>query len=718
MNDFFELIKEKFTTPLQEPVLVFSLIFFIILLAPIVLKRFNIPGIIGLILSGVIFGPHGLNFLENNSFVQLFSFFGMIYIIFIAGLDLNLNEFKATRNRSILFGFLTFIFPIFTGFPVCYYLLDFDFNASFIISIMFATRTLVAYPIVSKLGLTKNQAVPITVGGTIIADTAVLVIFAIIMQNNQGTLNQEYWIRMAVSLAFFLVIMFYIVPRISKWFFKKLESEKHSHYIYVLSVVFLAAFLAEIAGFEAIIGAFVAGLALNSLIPQSSALMNRIEFIGNALFIPFFLISVGMIVDLSFLLNGPMEWIIAGAFTIAALTGKWLAAFLTQLLFKYSVNQRNLIFGLSSSHAAASLAIILLAHERGILDKSVLNGTIILILITCIIASFITERSAKKIVLSSDRKGGIYEISPISKSENIMLPIANFHNFEKLLDWAILIKEKKSVNPVSILSVVPNNEQAEINMAAARDELEKFVNQASASETKVKIITTIDHNPSSGILRTSREIMADIIIMGWPQKAGMIEKLIGEKVDNIINGTDKTIFICSFEKPIISIKKIVVIIPPYGEKENGFDIWFNKIIDFGQELSKTIYFHCNALTEETIKNKNKVNKNTTSVNFVHFNEWDDFFIISRHIRPDDLIILSSARKGAASYISILENLPSKIEKYFPDNSRIAIYPQQHTSHHIREQYENISSESFSKGIQTVQKFGKGISNIFKKEELD
>ena len=336
MTDFFKHLIHEFELPLGNPVLIFSLILFIILLSPILLRKLNIPGIIGLIISGVIIGPYGLNILEKSSAIDLFSTIGLLYIMFIAGLELDMNDFKSNRNKSLLFGFFTFLFPLAIGFPVCYYFLEYDFNASLLTASMFATHTLVAYPIVSKLGVSKNQAVAVTVGGTILTDTAVLIILAVIMGNSQGNLNQEFWIRLGVSLAIFTVIMFLIIPRIAKWFFRKLESEKHSHYIFVLSMVFFAAFLAEVAGVEPIIGAFVAGLALNKLIPHSSALMNRIEFIGNSLFIPFFLISVGMLVDVSVILKGPTALIVAGTLTVVALFGKWFAALLTQLVFKYS----------------------------------------------------------------------------------------------------------------------------------------------------------------------------------------------------------------------------------------------------------------------------------------------------------------------------------------------------------------------------------------------
>ncbi|OGS73877.1 MAG: sodium:proton antiporter [Flavobacteria bacterium RIFCSPLOWO2_12_FULL_35_11] len=718
MTDFFKHLMHEFQLPLGNPVLIFSLILLIILLSPILLRRLNIPGIIGLIISGVIIGPHGLNILEKNSAVDLFSTIGLLYIMFIAGLELDMNQFKANRNKSVLFGFFTFIFPLTIGFPVCYYFLDYSLNASLLTASMFATHTLVAYPIVSKLGISKNQAVAITVGGTILTDTAVLIILAIIMGNNEGNLNQEFWIKLGISLVIFSAIMFYLIPKIAKWFFSKLESEKHSHYIFVLAVVFFAAFLAEVAGLEPIIGAFVAGLALNKLIPHSSALMNRIEFIGNSLFIPFFLISVGMIVNVSVITKGPEALIVAGTLTVVALFGKWFAALFTQLVFKYSAAQRQLIFGLSSSHAAATLAVILVGYKAGILDENILNGTIILILVTCIVASFATEKAAKKIVLEMEDDHSDLKKSIEFTNEHILIPIANLERISKLLEFSIFIKDKKSANPVSILSVVSNNDEAEINILKTRSKLEEFVKQASASETKVNIITTIDHNRASGIARISREIMADIIILGWPHRSGLMDKLIGEKVDNILNNTDKTTFICHFEKPLVLHKRLAIVIPPLGEHENGFEQWYTKMSKLAQELSIPILLCCNETTRNSVNKLMKKARLTASIVPYLFEDWDDFFVLSKVINVDDLIVLVCARKGAASHMNVLENLPSKLEKHFEKNSRIVIYPLQFNQRIGTERYDDITPEPLRKGIETVQKIGRGIGNIFKKEDLD
>lgn len=715
MTDFLTNFIQEFHLPLENPVLVFSLILFIILLSPILLRKLNIPGIIGLIISGVIIGPFGLGILEKSSAIDLFSTIGLLYIMFIAGLELDLNEFKAYKNRSLLFGFYTFTIPLIIGFPVCYYLLGYDFNASFLTASMFSTHTLVAYPIVSKFGISKNQAVAVTVGGTILTDTAVLIILAVIMGNSQGNLSQEFWIRLFVSLLVFSAIMFLVIPRIAKWFFEKLESEKHSHYIFVLSVVFFAAFLAEVAGVEPIIGAFVAGLALNKLIPHSSALMNRIEFIGNSLFIPFFLISVGMLVDVSVILKGPWALIIAGTLSVVAIAGKWLAALFTQFSFKYSVSQRNLIFGLSGSHAAATLAVILVGYNAKILDENILNGTIILILITCVVASFVTEKAAKIIIVESDEETAGMIKSKAITNEHILLPIANIENFDKLLEFSIFIKDKKSSNPISILSVVTNNEEAESNIIKTRNKLEQFVKQASASETKVDIITTIEHNVAGGIARVSREVMADIIFLGWPKRVGFIDKLIGEKMDSIINNTNKCTFISHFSKPLVAHKRILIAVPPLAEFEKGFDFWLLKITKLSQELSLPIVMFCNESTERSVNEFFKLNKISSTVSFKSLMNWDDFFAISKFINVDDLLVLVSSRRGTASYLPLLDNLPSRLEKHFFKNSRIIIYPQQEYAIETIDVYDDVTAKPLSKSIETIQRIGKGIGGIFRKE---
>lgn len=714
MTDFINHLLHEFQLPLKNPVLIFSLVLFIILLSPILLRKLNIPGIIGLIISGVVIGPFGFNLLEKTSAIQLFSTIGLLYIMFIAGLELDMNQFKSNRNKSLLFGLLTFSIPLSIGFPICYYFLDYGFSASLLTASMFATHTLVAYPIVSKLGVSKNQSVAVAVGGTILTDTAVLILLAVIIGGNKGTLNEEFWIRLIVSLLIFSAIMFLVIPRIAKWFFHKLESEKHSHYIFVLSVVFFAAFLAEVAGVEPIIGAFVAGLALNKLIPHSSALMNRVEFIGNALFIPFFLISVGMLVDVSVVFNGTGAIIVAVTLTTVALFSKWLAAFFTQKIFKFSGAQRQLIFGLSSAHAAATLAVILVGFNAGILDENILNGTIILILITCVVASFVTEKAAKKILIEQDQDVTEIENSKQRGDELILLPSLSITELDKLLEMAILFQDKKSANPISLLSVVSDNSGAERNIKRTRAKLEQIAKDASATETKINIITAIDHNVASGVIRKSKEILADQIILPWPERQGLVDKIVGDKFERIIEGISKTIYVCHFKNPLVAFKRIVIIIPPLAEHEKGFTNWLKKINILSKELSIPFVLYCNENTEQFINGISKKLEVKPLFSPYPFESWDDFLMISSKINKEDLLILVSARKGAVSYLSALENLPEKIEKYFDNMGQMIIYPDQFNPDHIQEKFPDYSAEPLQKGIEQVQKIGKGIGSIFKK----
>lgn len=707
-KSIFDQLSHAFEIPLSNPVLIFALILFIILLSPILLRRIKIPGIIGLILSGVAIGPHGLNLLEKSSAVDLFSTIGLLYIMFIAGLELDMNEFRKTRHKSVLFGFLTFAIPIVIGYPVCYYVLGYDMLASIMISSMFATHTLVAYPVVNSYGISKNEAVAITIGGTILTDTAVLIILAVIIGASQGQLDQQFWLTLGISFAIFLLIMFGIIPRVAKWFFQKVEGEKTAHYIFVLSVVFFAAFLAEIAGLEHIIGAFVAGLALNKLIPHSSALMNRIEFIGNAIFIPFFLISVGMIVDVSVLLNGPLALIIAGTLTIVAIFSKWVAAWFTQVIFGYSSSQRQVIFGLSSAHAAATLAVIMVGFRYEIIDENVLNGTIVLILVTCIVATLATEAASKKVVLAGDQDAMPSEKN-IAKEEQLMLPIANLNNMESLLDFATLIKSRHSPHPITVLTVVPNNEMAEQNLQRARKNLDSTAKYASGSETEVNMMATIDHNIASGISRAAREVMADGILLGWPSRPGIIEKMVGEKTESILNQTDTNLFMCHVDKPLVLQKRIVVCCPPLSESELGFDYCVEKILRLSQELTIPIQFICDMRTQQAISAFMERNKSSTRVLFIDHNEWDDLATLRSAVKDNDIIVFISARQGEVSYRHSFDGIPKKLEKVYAQYNRILIFPSRRAGYSLDE-YEDVSAAPI------LQRIGRGIGNMFTKDK--
>ncbi|WP_367868335.1 cation:proton antiporter [Pedobacter sp. WC2423] len=670
-TNIFDHITQQFQLPFTNPVLIFSLLLFIILIAPILLGRIKIPGIVGFIIAGILIGPNGFNILKKNSAIELFATIGLLYIMFIAGIELDLAEFKKKKHKSFIFGFLTFAVPILIGFPVCYYLLHYSLLTSILTASMFATHTLVAYPIVNKFGIAKNEAVAVTVGGTILTDTAVLIILAVIMGSVEGELNSSFWIQLAISLTIFTATVFIVIPRIAKWFFTKLESEKTSHYIFVLSVVFFSAFLAQLAGIEPIIGAFVAGLALNRLIPHSSILMNRIEFVGNALFIPFFLISVGMLVDLRVLFRGPDALIVAGALTVVAIVGKYFSATLTQWIFKYTKNQRLLIFGLSSAHAAATLAIILVGYKAKIIDDNILNGTIILILITCVFASFAAEKASRNIVSEEELTGP--EI--IQNQENILIPIADFNNMNTMLDLAVLFKDKNSDQPINLLSVVPDSDNAQANLLTARKKLNDSAKYASGNDTMVKVIATLDHNVSSGVLRIAKEKSANIIITGWPRKNTVIDKFLGDKSAALIENSPANLFILHLHKPITVHTSIQLVCPPAYLMEKNMQVWLSKVCKLSVELSLPVNCFCDESTKKHIEHALLTMKSSINFNFDPTEIWKDWRKLKERIMPDDFMIVVLDRKLETTYLLSLTYTQRKLENLFESQTKLLIYPQ-------------------------------------------
>jgi Kef-type K+ transport system membrane component KefB/nucleotide-binding universal stress UspA family protein len=670
-TNFFDHLSRQFDLPFTNPVLIFSLILFIILIAPILLGKIKIPGIVGFIIAGILIGPNGFNILKKNSAIELFSTIGLLYIMFIAGIELDLADFKRKKHKSFVFGFLTFAVPILIGFPVCYFLLQYSLLTSILTASMFATHTLVAYPIVNKFGISKNEAVAVTVGGTILTDTAVLIILAVIMGSVHGQLNSSFWIQLGISLSIFTATVFVVIPKIAKWFFTKLESEKTSHYIFVLSVVFFSAFLAQLAGIEPIIGAFVAGLALNRLIPHSSILMNRIEFVGNALFIPFFLISVGMLVDLRVLFRGPDALIVAGSLTLVAIAGKYLSATFTQWIFKYTKNQRLLIFGLSSAHAAATLAIILVGYQAKIIDDNILNGTIILILITCIAASFATERASRAIVSAEEISGP----DSLHHTENILIPIADFNNMDAMLDLALLFKDKTGLQPITLLSVVPDSDNAQSNLLTARKKLNDSVKYASGNGTEVEVVATLDHNVPSGVLRIAKEKSANIIITGWRRRTTVIDKFLGDKSAALIEKSPSNLFILHLHRPITVHKSIQLVCPPANLMEKTMNVWLSKVCKLGSELSLNITCYCDEPTQLHIEHFLSATRSNANFIFNPTEVWKEWKLLKSRLSPDDLLIVVLNRKAETTYLLSISYTQSKLEQLFENQSRLLIYPQ-------------------------------------------
>ena len=661
--------------PFKDPVLIFFVILAIIFLCPLLLHRVKIPSIIGLIISGILIGPYGFNIIDNDAAIKFFSTIGLLYMMFIAGLELDMNEFSKNKNKSIIYSLLNFVAPPLLGFPLCYWGLGYSMTASMLLACMLMTHTLLSYPIVSKMRVNRDESVIITVGGTVLTDTVVLIILAIVMEYDNG-ITWGFLGTLLVTLILYLGLMFWSIPKLTSLFFRKLSNEGVMMYIYVLLIVFLASFLAHMARLEPIIGAFIAGLALNRQIPHSSVLMNRIDFVGNSLFIPIFLISVGMLVNLQVVFAGSETIILTVCLTIIALLSKWLVSYFARRIFRYSNAQGNLIFGLSTAHAAATLAIILVGYRAGALDDTALNATIILILITSIVATFTTEKAAKKVAIELKERELNELKTKINEEQHILLLVANPNAVPNLLEFAILLKEHENAYPITLLSVIPNNQDAELKQLKVRQSIQEAASTVNALETKIDIKTTISHNVPEAVSRVSKEQLSDTIILGWPKVAKALDKIIGELINNIIGSTEKMNVICKFKQPLTSHKRIVVIAPHYAELEEGFEKWLNLIARLSRELSARIIIRATSKTCEAVEKKlDELNLKLVLKNYV-IETPENLQQFVERAKSDDLLCLINSREGHVSYHRSFEHLPEKIDKKFPNHSSMIIYPYQ------------------------------------------
>jgi Kef-type K+ transport system membrane component KefB len=712
-----------FTLPLSNPVIIFSLVLFIILFAPILFNKIKVPHIIGLIIAGVIIGPYGLNLLRRDSSIILFGTVGLLYIMFLAGLEIDLSEFKKNRNKILVFGFTTFLLPLIFGALASYYILGFSVMSSVLLASMFSTHTLVSYPIASKYGITRNRAVTLTIGGTMITDILALLILAAIAGMSKGEVSTSFWFTLGISSLVFVGIVFFIFPPIIRWFFKHYD-DSVSQYIFVLAIVFLASFLAEAAGIEAIIGAFFSGLVLNKFVPHTSPLMNRIDFVGNALFIPFFLISVGMLVDVTVLVKGWGALKVAGVIVVVAVATKYLAAIITQKLFKLTDAEGKIIFGLSASHAAATLAIILVGYNIIIgetpsgepirlLNEDVLNGTILLILISCAISSFVVEKAARNLALAEETKAN----QKLDSSEKILISLAYPDTVTELVDFGLMLKPKKSPIPVYVLHIISDESYDESKTISSKKIIDKAINRAAATENTVIPLTRFDMNTSNGIIYTIKEQNVTDVIIGLHKDADQ-KDFFGPTIERILRRTSENIFIYNSVQPFNTLKRMIVVVTECAELEPGFSHWYSKLTIMSKEAGLSMQFYAHPDTIKELKDQHSGSANQVKTEYFHFTQWEDFLILSRELDKNDLFVIITSRKGHVSYKNYLDKLPYYLMNYFNNNSFIMLYPNQ-LEHGVKmEDIQYVDStlmETIAGEEGVVNKAGTFIKNIFRKK---
>ena len=669
-----------FTLPLADPVLKFLLILLIILAAPLLLNKLRIPHLLGLIIAGAIIGPHGFNLVLRDSSIILSGTAGLLYIMFLAGLEIDMADFKRNSTKSLAFGMYTFLIPMILGTVVGIWVLRFNVLTSVLLASMFASHTLIAYPIISKLGISKNKAVSITVGGTMITDTLALLVLTIIVGMATGQVNDMFWIRLGVSILIFALIVLFGFPFIGRWFFKHVH-DNISQYIFVLVMVFLGSFLAQVAGMEAIIGAFLSGLALNRLIPQSSPLMNRVEFVGNAIFIPFFLLGVGMLIDYRTFFTS-FETIKVGLIMIIVATAaKYIAAWMTQKTFHLSTDQRSVIFGLSNAQAAATLAAVMVgynvitgtdANEEPIrlLNESVLNGTILMILVTCTIASFAAQKGAHNIAAQdiSDKEENKKE------SEHILIPVSNEETVEELVNLSLAIKSPQNKNGLFALKVIDNHHSDEKALKQSRRVLQTAVNTAAATDTRMKDLLRYDLSVSNAIASVVKEREITDLVVGLHKEKDIPAAFLGHIVESVLAESSVSTFIYKPAQPISTVRRHLIIIPELAEKEIGFNQIIFRLRNVTQNTGAATVFYGSEATLNALKKL--LAKKSGEASYIEFNDWDDFLIVFRDIKPDDTMWIILSRKEGLSYAPAMARIPKYLNKYFQANSFVLAYPVQ------------------------------------------
>ena len=699
------------TLPVTDPTWIFLLVLLIILFAPILLNKLRIPHIIGMILAGLVIGEHGFNILVRDSSFELFGKVGLYYIMFLAGLEMNMGDFKKNRGKAVMLGLLAFVIPIGIGLVTNMMLLKYSLVTSILLASMYASHTLVAYPIVIRYGVSRHRSVSIAVGGTAVTDTLTLLVLAVVGGLFKGESGGLFWLWLVVKVIFLGALIMYSFPRIGRWFFRRYD-DNVMQFIFVLAMVFLGAGLMEFVGMEGILGAFLAGLVLNRLIPHVSPLMNHLEFVGNALFIPYFLIGVGILIDIHVIFGQGDALKVAAVMIVVALVGKWIASWLTQKIYKMAPIERELMFGLSNAQAAATLAAVLVGYNiilpngERLLNEDVLNGTVLLILVTCVVSSFITERAARKIAMCEAH----LEEERTVEAERILIPVANPDTIEYLMNLSLLIRDTKQKDNLLALNVINDNNTSEGLELRGKRYLEKAAMITASADVPLRQITRYDLNIASGIIHTAKEYEVTDVIIGLHRKVNIVDSFFGMLAENLLKGLHREVMIAKFLIPINTIRRIIIAVPPKAEYEAGFQKWVEHFCRMGGTLGCRVHFFANEETTVQLQALVKKKYGQTLTDFSRLDDWGDLLILTGQVNYDHLLVVISARRGSISYDSSFEKLPAQLSKYFSNNSLIVLYPDQ-----LGEPQDAVSFSNPRNEAQHYEKVGKWVYKWFKED---
>ena len=665
--------------PITSPTMIFFIVLCIILFAPIVMGKLRIPHIVGMVLAGVVVGPHGLNILAKDSSFELFGHVGLYYIMFLAGLEMNMANFMKNRVRTFTHGIMAFVIPMVMGFFINRAILEYSVMTSILLASMYASHTIITYPIIMRYGLTRQRSVTIAVGATAITDTLTLLVLAIVGGMFKGELTGVFWLLLLLKIAAVFFVIMYFFPRIARYFFHRYE-DNVAQFIFVLAMTFLGAGLMELIGMEGLLGAFLTGLVLNRYVPNVSPLMNNLEFVGNAIFIPYFLIGVGMLVNVRLLFGGLATLQVAGVMILVALTSKWIASLFTQKLFGMRAIERELIYGLSNAQAGATLAAVMVGYNlimpdgQRLLNDDVLNGTVILILVTCVFSSFMTERASKQIALESQTAAPEEDTGD---DEKIMVPMKHDETADTLISIAVMMRNRELNRGIVALNLVYDDTNRLKYQERGRRLLEHAVKTAGGSGVMVQTQVRIATNIINGIKHAFKEYNASEIVMGMhngDEEAGMFW---GEFIPGLFSGLNRQITIARCLRPLNTIRRIQVAVPSRAEFEPGFHRWLERLVRMAENLECRIQFHAKHETLSLINQYVQNRHPNVRAEYTFMAHWIDMPKLAGGVNDDHLFVVVTARKGTISYKSALERLPEELTRHFSGKSLMIIFPDQY-----------------------------------------
>lgn len=671
--------------PITSPTLIFFVVLFIILIAPIVMGKLRIPHIIGMVLAGIVIGPYGLNILERDSSFELFGRVGLLYIMFLAGIEMDLEGLKKDLGKVTIFGLLTCFVPFILTYLSCVWYLGYPSLASLLLGCIMASNTLVAYPIVVRYGLQRSKVTTLSVGASMLSLLIALVVTAALVGSMSGDTGTLFWVMFFVKFVVWCIAMTWLIRHMTRWFLRR-YSDSVMQYIFVLAVMFISAATCELIGLEGILGAFVSGLVLNRFIPNISPLMNRIEFIGNAIFIPYFLIGVGMLINAGLLLEGGNTILVVACIGIFGTLGKAIAAFLTSFFFHRSVHEGNLMFGMTSAHAAGAIALVMvgvnleIAPGQHLLGDEALNAVVIMILFTCIISTVVTDYASRTIVLKEKSQRKMPEDDGKADDEKILIPVKYPETCDTLLNMAMLMRNEKLSRGLIALNVVYDDLDATYNQQEGQRLLEQIEKKAAAADVQVQTQVRLATNIANGIKHAFKEYDASEIILGQHIHDNSTRRFWGQFAQSLFNGLNRQIIIARCTIPLNTIRVFHVAVPSRAEYEPGFYRWLERVSRMVTRLGCRIVFHGRDESLSLIRTFLGNRFPSIRADYAIMQHWNDFKSLAAQVEEHQMLVVVTARPGTVSYKSAMERLPDELTTYYKYKNVMIIFPDQYGNH--------------------------------------